>query len=72
MSAFGTLGNYLYKVIYQSMPRIPISLTSLTHEQEEAVKTTEGTVRVVAGAGSGKTRTLVYRYAYLLNDLGIP
>ena len=54
------------------MPRIPISLTSLTHEQEEAVKTTEGTVRVVAGAGSGKTRTLVYRYAYLLNDLGIP
>ena len=54
------------------MPRTPFSLTSLTREQEEAVKTTEGTVRVVAGAGSGKTRTLVYRYAYLLNDLGIP
>ena len=44
----------------------------LTQEQESAVRATEGTVRVVAGAGSGKTRTLVYRYAYLLNDMGIP
>ena len=49
-----------------------IKLSSLTAEQESAVKATEGTVRVVAGAGSGKTRTLVYRYAYLLNDMGIP
>ena len=59
-------------LITRNMPRNPISLTSLTPEQEAAVKTTEGTVRVVAGAGSGKTRTLVYRYAYLLNELGIP
>ncbi len=54
------------------MTRLPIQLSSLTREQEDAVRATEGTVRVVAGAGSGKTRTLVYRYAYLLNDLGIP
>ncbi|MBR1435672.1 MAG: UvrD-helicase domain-containing protein [Bacteroidales bacterium] len=47
-------------------------LSSLTEEQESAVKATEGHIRVVAGAGSGKTRTLVYRYAYLLNDMGIP
>ena len=54
------------------MSRTPISLKTLTAEQEAAVKATEGRVRVVAGAGSGKTRTLVYRYAYLLNDMGIP
>ncbi|MBQ9309293.1 MAG: UvrD-helicase domain-containing protein [Bacteroidales bacterium] len=47
-------------------------LSILTAEQESAVKATEGHIRVVAGAGSGKTRNLVYRYAYLLNDMGIP
>ena len=40
--------------------------------QEQAVRTTEGRIRVVAGAGSGKTRALVYRYAYIVNELGIP
>ena len=55
-----------------SMPRVRTNLISVTPEQEDAVKATEGRVRVVAGAGSGKTRTLVYRFAYLLNDMGIP
>ena len=49
-----------------------VSLSSLTDEQKSAVLATEGKVRAVAGAGSGKTRTLVYRYAHLLRDLGIP
>ena len=47
-------------------------LRALTEEQVSAVLATEGRVRVVAGAGSGKTRTLVYRYAFLMDDMGIP
>ncbi|MBQ6073837.1 MAG: UvrD-helicase domain-containing protein [Bacteroidales bacterium] len=43
----------------------------LNEKQIEAVKATEGHVRIIAGAGSGKTRVLAYRYAYLVNELGI-
>ena len=46
-------------------------LKNLNEKQLEAVKTSEGYVRVIAGAGSGKTKTLTSRYAYIVEALGI-
>lgn len=43
----------------------------LNPQQLEAVTETEGFVRVIAGAGSGKTKALTNRYAYIVEALGI-
>lgn len=46
-------------------------LQGLNASQFEAVTSTEGFIRVIAGAGSGKTRALARRFAYLVNEIGI-
>ena len=47
------------------------SFVNLNQTQLEAVTATEGYIRVIAGAGSGNTRALTHRFAFLVNEVGI-
>ena len=51
-----------YKINYSSL---------LNEEQKKALLSTEGQYLVIAGAGSGKTRTIVYRTVWLIEN-GVP
>lgn len=59
-------------VFYSTMVAMPDIISSLNEAQQEAVTTTKGPVLILAGAGSGKTRTLTARIAYLMAEQHVP
>ena len=48
-----------------------MNISELNEMQQEAVRHTDGPLLIIAGAGSGKTRVLTYRIAYLVEECGV-